>query len=253
MTCNIDTETKNELARAYSEKGYVLWPENLDEAKVGSLTQAWETLWRETDESENRDDVLYRNHEGKGRIADRLENVRRKSKIYRELCEESDIKSFAEQLLGGPCFVLKDKLITKAPQTSGYDPHQDFAYWSEIGLESDEVLSVAVSLDHTSAAHGPLEICEGLHHSRLPGAPEEELDVDPAVLDGSKRFAFVSEPGGVLFFHSLAPHLSARNTATSSRRMFYITYALDKGGEDRVRSEYEARFDRIQKFHRKDG
>lgn len=253
MTHSMDTAAKNELAEAYSEKGYVVWPQHLTEAQIGSLTEAWENLWNATDESENSDDVLYRNHDGQGRIADRLENVRHKSNVYRELCEESDIKSFAEQLLGGPCFVLKDKLITKAPQTSGYDPHQDFAYWSEIGLESDEVLSVAISLDHTSAEHGPLEICEALHHSRLPGAPGEELDVDPAVLEGSKRFAFVSKPGGVLFFHSLAPHFSAKNSATTSRRMFYITYALDKGGEDRVRSEYDARFERIQKFHRKAG
>ncbi|NQY41173.1 MAG: phytanoyl-CoA dioxygenase family protein [Henriciella sp.] len=244
---------KDLLVKEYAEKGFVLWPERIPSQQTASLLKAWEQMWILADASTQNDTVLYRDHEVEGRVADRLEHVRLQSKAYADLCEASEIKSFAEELLGGTCFVLKDKLITKAPQTSGYDPHQDFAYWSNIGLEPDEVLSVAICLDDVTDQHGPLELYEGLHGSTLPAPKEEALDVDPSALEGKKRFAFISKPGGIVFFHALTPHFSASNTATTPRRLFIITYALKKGPEEEIRAAYKAGFDRIQKFHLKDG
>ncbi|MEL6666401.1 MAG: phytanoyl-CoA dioxygenase family protein [Pseudomonadota bacterium] len=241
------------LATEYAEKGFVLWPKYIPSTRIEALLTSWEQLWDRADASTQNDTVLYRDHEIEGRVADRLEHVRLQSKVFADLCEASEIKSFAEQLLGGSCFVLKDKLITKAPQTSGYDPHQDFAYWANIGLEPDEVLSVAICLDDVTEQHGPLELYEGLHGSTLPAPADEDLDVDPSVLEGKKRFAFISKPGGVVFFHALTPHFSSSNSATTPRRLFIITYALKKAPEEKIRAAYEAGFDRIQKFHLKDG
>ena len=168
MTTQVAELDKDLLAKEYAEKGFVLWPERIPSTRIETLLASWEQLWDIADASTQNDTVLYRDHETEGRIADRLEHVRLQSRAFLDLCERSEIRSFAEQLLGGSCFVLKDKLITKAPQTSGYAPHQDFAYWSNIGLEPNEVLSVAICLDHVTDDHGPLELYEGLHGSTLP-------------------------------------------------------------------------------------
>lgn len=232
----------------YSERGYLLRPGLYSDSDVAAMRDEAGRLWNDLDLS--RADVHWRDHETLGRVADRLDPVRTHSTVFARMSHHPKMLALAEDLLGGPAFVLKDKLIMKRPGTAGYGAHQDFPYWSGIGLTSDQVLTALISLDDVTPAHGPIEIWPGLHHTTLPPHPHDPLDVDLASLVGRQPFAATVKAGDVVLFHALAPHASRTNRAAGDRRTYLVTYARDFGDPEAVIARYEAQLATVHKVHK---
>ena len=130
----------------------------------------------------------------------------------------------AATLLGGPCQLMKDKFIRKPAGAPGYTVHQDAAYWHELGISGERIVSLAVLIDRCGAASGPLEFAPG-HHHRLLTPPGVVADPDPAIFD---RFeAVIGEAGDIVAFSALAPHRSRPNLSDADRTILFLTYARD--------------------------
>ena len=235
----------------YAEEGYLQIRHALDQATIEELISEWQTLWEGINLEEAPTFVHWRDDTSGNRIADRLDPVQILSASFRSVCESSSVKQRAEELLGGPVVVLKDKLITKAPGTSGYSPHQDFPYWEGIGLEANDVLTAAIALDDVSYSHGPLELFAGRHLSRL-STDESGLDIDQRIADKlGEPYKATLTAGDVLYFHSLIPHQSAPNHAKTPRRMYLIAYARDCGNTLEMFQRYNDSLHRVHAVHRR--
>ncbi|MEM8771924.1 MAG: phytanoyl-CoA dioxygenase family protein [Pseudomonadota bacterium] len=235
----------------YRKTGFWIEQSCFSLVEVERMRAETERLWASLDFSQDHNWVHWRNHETKGRIADRLDPVRFNSEYFGELCVAPAVKGLAEDLLGGSVFVLKDKLVRKEPQTSGYGVHQDLPYWDEIGIDGDEILTATIAIDAATEEHGPLMLYPGLHDRILPGAPDNPLDVDRHALEETSPFIAVTGPGDVVFFHSRTPHGSAANRASTPRRVYHVTYARDHGNSEEIIARYHAQIEHKHGVHRR--
>lgn len=223
---------------AYDTRGFWMEPAVLPMADIETMRAEGDRIWSSLDLSRDYDWVHWRGHEEEGRVADRLDPARLHSDVFADMCERPQLTELAEEILGGPVFVMKDKLIMKRPGTDGYGVHQDQAYWEGAGLEADETVTAAIALDDVTPAHGPIELYRGLHGERMPADPNDPLDVDPAALEGLIPDVMTMQAGDVVFFHAMTPHSSGPNVADTSRRLYLVTYALDKGNAQSVLASY---------------
>ena len=235
--------------KTYIAEGFLHVRNALDDAWVEQIRNEWRCLWDSIDLNDAPDYVHWRDREDGPRVADRLDPVQERSAVLRELCELDALRLPAETLLGGSVFVLKDKLITKNPGTTGYGAHQDLPYWESAGLSADDVLSVAIAMDDMTPEHGPIELFPKLHKALLP-TDESGLDTHPdALREQGSSYAAVMAAGDALYFHSLTPHRSATNRAATSRRIYMITYARDYGNREEVISNYKSELSRVHAVH----
>lgn len=235
----------------YRHNGFIHVKDAISREAVQNLRDEWRALWRSIDLSNAPTFVHWRDKEDGSRIADRLDPVQTHSEVFRSFCESSKIRHHAELILGGPVFVLKDKLISKIPGTMGYGAHQDMPYWETSGLSADEVLSVAISLDQVSTDHGPMELFSGYHTGRLDTDPSG-LDLsDAALKDIGTGYLALMEPGDALYFHSLAPHRSGPNHANTNRRLYLVTFARDQGNKEQALKAYQSSLARVHTAHQK--
>ncbi len=153
------------------------------------------------------------------------------SPVFEKLVRDPRIISVVESIFGDKAYLFKDKLIFKAPGTTGYTMHQDQAYWQL--CPADDILSVSIQIDGASAEKGCIELFPAKHHEMLTPVgvrrnfePDEVAQIDPAT--GEKM---ETQPGDILIFHSLAPHQSGPNTASFSRRSIYLTYSSASHGD----------------------
>lgn len=170
------------------------------------------------------------------RPPDRLDPVVDLSPLLRDVALGPRLRSLASRLLGDDAALFKDKVILKPPGTRGYDPHQDYAYWSWLPAPPAALLSVLVALDPATAANGAVELFPRLHHRLLTpeGVP---ADVEEADLTTRPHLA-VTEPGDVVVFHSLTPHRSGPNRTGTERRQLYLSYGA-AGHGDLYRTYYD--------------
>lgn len=234
----------------YRRRGYATVAGLYGAQDIEAMRREGARLWEDVDL--DRPDVHWRKHATLGRIADRLDPVMTRSAMFNRIAHDPAMLSLTAEIVGGPAFVLKDKLIMKRPGTSGYGVHQDHAYWDHIGLSPDQVLTVMIALDDATPAHGPLEIYPGLQGARLPPHPEDPLDVDPAALEGHEPYVATIKAGDAVFFHALAPHASGPNRADSDRRIYLVTYARDLGDAAAMRALYNEGLAVVHKAHRPD-
>lgn len=243
------SELREEDRTQYFTDGFFHLRQALNDAYVQQIRDTWRSLWGAVDLKNAPPYVHWRDREDGTRVADRLDPVHDRSAFLRKLCDLDILRVPAEQLLGGPVFVLKDKLITKNPGTKGYGAHQDLPYWESAGLTADDILSVAIAMDDMTLEHGPIELFPRLHNALLP-TDDTGLDTDPTALnEHGSGHAAVMAAGDALYFHSLTPHQSATNIAATSRRIYMITYARDYGNRDEVISKYKSELSRVHAVH----
>jgi len=115
--------------------------------------------------------------------------------------------------------------------------HQDYAYYIQTGILADAILSVQIAIDSADAENGALIVYPGLHKSTLPAPDDSPRDVDPFAVDAVIPEVINTDPGDILIFHSLTPHLSGANLSQGPRRTLYLTYNVKSYG-DFYRSYY---------------
>ena len=212
-----------QLAR-YQARGYVAVRGRFDASDV-ALWQAecdrlWETLAVNTGDTR----VQFRGHANGTAVADRIDPLLDVSPVFRRMARDPRIMSAVEGLLEGPAKVMKAKLITKRSGTQGYGLHQDFPYWLHMGLPAAQLLTVQVAIDPANEENGGVELWPGMHRDILPAPPENPLDVAESAVAGTEAELIPLSTGDLLIFHSLAPHRSAANNSSRSRRAVFVTY-----------------------------
>lgn len=162
---------------------------------------------------------------------EKLDPVHDVSPALADLVSDQRILSPLRDLYLDEPKLFKDKLIFKLPGQTGYSMHQDASWWQ--GFPYQSLISVMVAIDGATAENGALELFPGQHHDLL-STPGELRNMNAEERDGvdtSNGVVLETEPGDLVFFHSLVPHRSGTNTADVSRTQLYLTYSPAKDGE----------------------
>jgi len=226
---------------AYQSKGYVVVRSVLDAEEV-------ERLREECDRLLGRDDIFAdgnlrverRSAVAGGTVRDRLDPVVDVSPPINRLAGDDRMLALARDAIGGEADLFKDKLIFKRPGTMGYDAHQEWAYWEDLGYPGDSFVNIQVCIDDCGADSGPVEFVAGVHDRRLPGPPEEPRDVDESIFDPGQWEPAVARAGDVVIFHALTPHRSGPNVSQARRAALFLTY-IDARFEDAYERLYDYR------------
>ena len=219
---------------AFRRDGFLIARTVLAGGEIDVLHAEWARLWREAEADLDRPGVFWREHDALGRVADRLDPVYPISNAFASVADDARMRALAELAIGAPCVFFKDKLIGKPPGTHGYALHHDYAYWEDLGVGPDEIVTVLVALDPTDETNGGVELFPGLHAVALPRHPLDPLDLDVAGIEGAESCVPRLAAGDALIFHSRIPHRSAPNRSAGSRRVYVVTY-MDARHAGRVR------------------
>jgi len=154
------------------------------------------------------------------------------SDVCERAARDPKLVAIVSALYGEPACLFKDKLIFKAPGTTGYKLHQDYISWTSFPTT---FVTAIVAIDAADAGNGATEVFPGYHKQGCLSARDGNYhqlpddSVDPAtgvVLDLA--------PGDVAMFSGYTPHRSAANRSSQWRRLLYLSYnALNDGGERR--------------------
>ena len=199
--------------------GWCLLPGFLHPAELASLQAEAERLFRNRTLFEERGAVPNSTSRN-----DRLDPVIDVSPTFGALARDERLLGVVANALGGEPQLMKDKFIAKPPGASGYDAHQDAAYWPGLGVDAARFLTAIVFLDDATAEKGPIECAPGLHGQLLTD-PDQIADPDEAMLGD---FTVIeARAGDLLLLHSLTPHRSGSNRSADMRRALLFTYGVD--------------------------
>ena len=214
----------NSHIEAYRVDGFATVKNVFSADDVGRWRAECKRLWSLVDVHSSDKRVHWRDHNGQGRIADRLDPVVDISPKFDALSRDPRLKGIVQDIIGDDTTLFKDKLIMKQAGTMGYELHQDYPYWDFLGIPAEDMIIAVVPIDPWDAECGAIEIFLGLHHERIPGPKDEPLDTDPSLIDMGVGEVIQLEPGDICLFHPLSPHQSGPNTSNHARRTLYYTY-----------------------------
>ena len=143
---------------------------------------------------------------------------------FRCLSDSARLLDCVEQLLGPDLLIQYSKINMKpADVGSVVEWHQDLAYYP---LTNRGSLAVLFYLDDASRSNGCLQIIPGRHTEPLLSHTREGLfqgRVTEAVEDSGAVYV-EGKAGTAIFMHCMAPHSSAPNTSSRSRRTLILSY-----------------------------
>lgn len=223
----------------YHVEGYLHLPGVFSADRVARFDVECERLLNENPDAD--DDNLRaqsRPSDHGGTAFDRFDPIIDISPVFEAAARDHALLALVGQLFDDEAFLFKDKLIFKRPGTHGYRVHQDYTYWCELPCPAEAMLSVLVAIDASDAEKGALEIIPRMHHAHLGPAekPHDIFDPNSGLLSDSQIAGRDSvlpplNAGDILVFHSLAPHRSGVNRASTSRRSLYFSYNAGKHGD----------------------
>jgi ectoine hydroxylase-related dioxygenase (phytanoyl-CoA dioxygenase family) len=172
------------------------------------------------------------------RVLTRLENFVASHDVWKELCY-GYLAECVSSLIGEPMVLYKEKLNLKPPGGSGFAPHLDSPSL-RVALQNNDgpktFVTVMVAIDSMTKMNGCLRICKGswteFNHCRVL-VPEEGANPDaggragaiPTEVAELLKFEDIECQGGdILVFSGWAPHRSAPNRSSFSRRAVFLTY-----------------------------
>ncbi len=224
MTAELD-----QLAADYRAHGFAVMRGALGRDALGHLDVRSFAVWDRTVDDPAHADRFFRRSNDRGEhVIDRIDPYFDLDPELVAFAERDELQVPTSALIGGPLWVLKDKLIRKEPGVDGYGMHQDYAYYVATGVPASRLVSVLIPLTETDSNAGPLEVAVGWHDRLLTGPGE--LDPDPTSVDVSSWQTVEAGPGDLVFLHPLALHRSAPNRSASARPMVFVTYGSGPGG-----------------------
>jgi hypothetical protein len=162
------------------------------------------------------------------RILSRIENFIPFHDGWRGVCYGKILRA-CEQLFGETTVLYKEKINFKLPGGGEFKPHQDAqAGWDKYGSIH---ITVMVTVDPATVANGCLELVAGKHKEGLLGPMGAPLPDD--VVASLNWVPAPTQTGDVVLFDSYVPHRSANNLTDTPRRITYITYGLEREGNNR--------------------
>jgi ectoine hydroxylase-related dioxygenase (phytanoyl-CoA dioxygenase family) len=153
-----------------------------------------------------------------------------------EACERAArdprLIAIVSALYGEPACLFKDKLIFKAPGTTGYRLHQDYISWKSF---PPTFLTAIVAIDAADAGNGATEVFPGYHRNGCLSPRDGNYHQLPDdAVDPRRGVVLELSPGDVAIFSGYTPHRSAANRSSQWRRLLYLSYnAFSDGGEQR--------------------
>ena len=232
-----------EQQSAFEEHGFLLLPGCLDAAEVEAMRAELPALFAE--DSERR--VL----EKRTGAVRSVYGSHTTSEVFRRLTRHPRLVEPAMQILGGPVYVYQFKVNAKIAFVGDvWEWHQDFIFWQrEDGVESPDLVTVAIFLDAVTEFNGPLLFVPGSHRvgviepPRAGGVPEgyegspdwiASLTADLKYSVDQDSLARLVARGGIeapkggegsaLFFHCNTVHGSAPNMSPFDRKIVLVTY-----------------------------
>lgn len=210
----------------FDRDGVVVQRGLLGEAEINELDEEVQRLWQTQSELrvQNLRVALRRNSEG-GWTLDRLDPVADISAIFHQLNNDPRLLSLAQTLLGGEVRVLKEKIICKHPGVEGFGFHRDEPYFGTSGVPGEEMVSLCIAIEPTTAENGATEFYPQLRLRELQSAAQEPRDVAVSELEQQASLRPFLQPGDAVMFDGLVPHRSAMNHSLRSRCTYFVTYA----------------------------
>lgn len=155
---------------------------------------------------------------------DRLDPCLDLSPSFATLARDPRLLSAAAGALGGEPQLMKDKFIFKPAGSGGYEPHQDGAYWQNLGLDLARFLTAFLFLDDATEENGAVQCTSGQHYGLLT---ETGVIADPTEAQLSSFTTIEAAAGDLLLVHALTPHRSGPNRSNAMRRALALTYGVD--------------------------
>jgi ectoine hydroxylase-related dioxygenase (phytanoyl-CoA dioxygenase family) len=228
--------------QAYERDGFLVMREVIDTETIEKLLDESGRLWKSQEIVESNRRLQWRKRVDGSKTADRIDPILDISPVYQQAASDERITSPLRQLLrGAEPELFKAKLISKWPETTGYELHQDYTYWP--GVESvppGDFITALLALDLAEARSGGIELFPGLQHSKLPAAVENPKDVDERAVDLSTGILANLQPGDLAYFHSMTPHRSGPNLSQHNRQSLFFTY-VTAGHRGLTKAYYSAR------------
>jgi ectoine hydroxylase len=214
----------------FRESGYVVIPPVMPRSAVERLLR----------ELPNLRHVAYPVRENDGATLRSLYGSHLCHELFAKLCRHPSLLEPAQQLLGGDVYVYQTKINFRGAHTDAW--RQDMVSWQQKdGLQSGEIVNVALLLDDMTPANGAMEVLPGSHRratiqdffhtDTVPEFFREEptwidglvadvsYDVEPG--DGA-AINVTGRRGSLLVYH---PNLLHSWPETSHpRRVLFITY-----------------------------
>ncbi len=232
---------------AYQQRGFVLGPKVLDDARCDELCEEVERVIRDRERNDIPQPVLCHNLGGNGEnFVWQIVNIWMASDAFRSLLMDSPIPALAAQLSGASELrIWHDQIQHKPPRKGGVNWwHQDSIYWPPL-MPKDQQITAWIALDDAAEDNGCMSMVPGsqlwgdrmdyLHGLRDKHGLPEFLQCMPPELDGHE-IQIVTCPvprGAVHFHHALTWHGSRANTSGRPRRAIALHFACERTTADR--------------------
>lgn len=135
-----------------------------------------------------------------------------------------------EDLMGPNIYYHSSKVMFKPPGGSAKPWHQDAAYWRQFDPNQ---ITVWIAMDNATEENGCIWAIPGSHKLGHIPHVKAELQVDESRIDLNDAVPVPVPAGGLLIFHSLVLHQSAKNDSDKTRWAIICDYdCLPNGAHD---------------------
>jgi len=214
------------LKTAFDRDGVVVQRGLLDEADIHVMQEEVQRLWQTQLDLRAQNLRVALRHNSKGEWAlDRLDPVADISTVFQQVNNDPRLLLLVQTLLGGEVRVLKEKIIYKRPGVEGFGFHRDEPYFGLSGVPGDEMVSLCIAIDPTTAENGATEFYPQLRLRELQSVADEPRDIAESELAKQPPLKPFLQPGDAVMFDGLIPHRAAMNHSSQSRCTYFVTYA----------------------------
>jgi hypothetical protein len=227
----------------YTQQGYLLLPEGLEEGAVEAMRQELPDLFHR-----DAPDVIKEKDQDTVRS---IHGTHNHNEVFQRLVRHPALLEPARQVLGTDVYVYQFKInAKKAFKGDVWEWHQDYIFWlKEDGLPRPDLVNIGVFLDEVTEFNGPLLFIPGSHQHGVFDIPAEEgsregyeendwiadftadlkYSIDQKTLQnlvqaGGGIQAPKGPSGSLLLFHPNTVHGSVPNISPYDRTLVLVTY-----------------------------
>ncbi len=212
-----------------SQRGWGLASGYVEDAELQKLRRATQSLFEQPGALPDSQYFFDR----QGNDVPRLARVERVAEAVLPEGLRARLQGHADQCLGAPTRLFKDKLNIRYPRSKGYAPHQDAARWDAFG---ERFLSVGIFLSDSSPENGGFEFAS--LPSEANGLKTQGDDLNVADYHALPRVPLRARAGDVLLIDGMAPHRTTDNLGDDMVLHLLITFGT--GGAPDARDRYYA-------------